>query len=314
MSSGAAFVCSQASSVNASEYKAVLRGVGVGDPVLARRSRPLRDYLTIRDTWHANCVRISLHPGVWREARRDARASLRQEVGAARGAGMSVVLVWHVIGWPDGRFEQPRDDWGLPRNVYDSDVGLAVSFWDEIAREYADDPEVIFELWNEPVDLDEMTEPLNPGRDWARLRPVWEELLGSVRQHAMNRVLVTGGRWAADLTGIRHARLEGSNIGYAWHVYPPTIDVYPHAIDTSIGYAEWLLDGLHEEESVFVTEWGFYSNQANLGEAFARDILDRLNLPWTAWCWHPKWSPALLEKDWATPTIAGTLVQRKLAG
>ena len=185
----------------------------------------------------------------------------------------------------------------------------------QICREYAEDSGVVFELWNEPVDLDETDDPVNPGKDWGRIRPVWEELLGTVRNHgATNRVLVTGGRWASDLTGIRRARLEGANIGYAWHVYPATIDVYPHTVDTSIGYAEWLLDGLHQTESVFVTEWGFDDSQAVLGKAFARKILERLDLSWTAWCWHPKWSPSLIEKDWSTPTIAGSLVQRKLEG
>ena len=84
----------------------------------------------------------------------------------------------------------------------------------QICREYAEDSGVVFELWNEPVDLDETDDPVNPGKDWGRLRPVWEELLGTVRNYgATNRVLVTGGRWASDLTGIRRARLEGANIG-----------------------------------------------------------------------------------------------------
>ncbi len=46
----------------------LLRCVGVGDPLLDRRERPLSDYRRPRDRWNANTVRINVHPYVRREA------------------------------------------------------------------------------------------------------------------------------------------------------------------------------------------------------------------------------------------------------
>jgi len=31
------------------------------------RRRPLEDYGYLADDWHANVVRISIHPGTWRD-------------------------------------------------------------------------------------------------------------------------------------------------------------------------------------------------------------------------------------------------------
>lgn len=225
-----------------------LRGVAMGDALLARAGRGAEDYAVLAGGWRAGLVRLSVHPFLWRERRAEAARALASEVAAARAQGLAVIVEWHAIGWPGGAFETPHDDRQLPVNAYDTDLDLARDFWADTAGRFGDDPQVIFEIWNEPVRLEASEGAW--GADWRALRPVWQDLLGVIRRRAGNLVLATGGGWASDLTGIRDAPLEDQAVGYAWHVYPGTAGGEPERLAER-------LDGLPHAHAVFVTEWGF---------------------------------------------------------
>jgi len=289
------------------------RGVAVGDAVLARHDRPASDYLVLARDWNASIVRLSLHPGVWLMDPRLALAILEQQVAQARIAGLAVIIDWHPIGWPDGPEEHADPSWGMPERSYATDLELAHDFWRQVSARYADDDEVIFEVWNEPVRLDRGDGSSPAGRDWAELRPVWIELCATIRHNADNRLIVSGGRWASDLTGIRENPLPDARTGYSWHVYPGSGDRNPERLEA-------LLDDLPQEQSVFVSEWGFggraphlRGTSADFGDMFARRFLGQNDLAWTSWCWHPTWEPSLIEADWRTPTPAGGFVRDLLA-
>ena len=72
---------------------------------------------------------------------------------------------------------------------------------------------------------------------------------------------------------------------------------------------------------VVVTEWGFQAQTeehfkgtaASFGTPFL-DFIESHGLSWTAWCWHPEWTPNLLEDDWKTPTEFGRFIKDALAG
>ena len=56
-----------------------LTGVAVGDPTYIRADRPYTDYQVIANDWRANCVRISVQPGLWRADREGSATALAQE-------------------------------------------------------------------------------------------------------------------------------------------------------------------------------------------------------------------------------------------
>jgi len=292
-----------------------LRGVAVGDPILARDGRPLSDYQRIARDWHANVVRISLHPALWKhKPHPQVLDILAREINAALDNGMYVILDWHTIGWPNEYYEKIRKDWDddLP-DLYDSNFDLAKSFWDEASARFGKDHRIIFELWNEPVrtkkEEDEETPP-----EWKQLKPCFAELLRIVRTHSSNVVLATGNDWAYDLRGIRADPLSGENVAYCWHIYANTDDN---------DEAQWAshLDDLQTVAPVFVTEWGFQEHTSEsfrgtpktFGTKFVRDFLEARHLHSTAWCWHPDWTPVMLEPDWKTPTAMGRFVMTYLA-
>jgi hypothetical protein len=289
-----------------------LRGVSMGDPVLARPQRPLDDYSLLARSWRAGVVRLSLHPAVWRAQPATALRLLERNVEAAAAAGMAAIIDWHAIGWPDGDAFRPEPHWGLPENAFDTDLALAATFWDQVAPRFAG-RRVIFELWNEPLLLSSRGQARPAGVDWRALKPIWTDLIERIRRHADNLILASGGSWAADLTGVRGDLLADANTGYAWHVYPETGGGTP---------ARWaeLLDGLDQVRPVFVTEWGFserpglHSGTAEgFGRSFAQGFLRDRRLHWTAWCWHPDWHPSLVARDWRTPTTFGRYVRDILA-
>jgi hypothetical protein len=292
----------------------ILRGVAVGDPILARAGRPLSDYQRIARDWHANVVRISLHPSVWKhQPHAQVFAALDRDIHAALDAGMVVILDWHTIGWPDGYYEPIQKDWtDDPPDLYDSNFALAKDFWAAAAARYGGDGRIVFELWNEPVLSEREEDAVRPG--WDKLKPYFEKLLEVVRAHSANVVLATANEWAYDMQGVRENLLAGQNIGYAWHIYAGTDD------DDEAAWAR-NLDKLETVAPVLVTEWGFEEKTKehfkgsvkSFGAKFVRDFLEGRHLHSTAWCWHPDWTPAMLKDDWKTPTSMGRFVMQYLA-
>jgi endoglucanase len=294
----------------------VLRGVAVGDPILARQGRPLSDYQRIAQDWHANVVRISLHPSDWEnEPHAAVLATLDREIGAALSNGMYVILDWHTIGWPDGYYEPIEADWtDDPKDLYNSNFALAKDFWEAMSAHFGGDGRIIFELWNEPVFAKAEEDDDKEKPEWDKLKPYYEQLLQVVRAHSQNVVLATGNQWAYDLRGIRENPLAGANIAYCWHIYASTDD------DDE---AQWAahLDDLQTIAPVMVTEWGFQEKTdedfkgsvKSFGAKFVRDFLEGRRLDSTAWCWHPDWTPVMLKKDWKTPTSMGRFVMSYLA-
>lgn len=285
-----------------------LRGVCVGDVLLSRPPSRISDYATIAKDWRANCVRIGVAPLSWRREPKEAMTALRREVKAAERAGMFVIVDWHAIGWPDGYTQLDEGT----KDLYDSDFALATSFWKECAKAYKHDGRVAFQLWCEPV-FQEQEWRVQKGSVWKTLKPYFERLTGTIRSEgAPNLLLATGNQWAYDLVGIREDPLSDPNTGYEWHVYGGHDGNDP---------AKWAvaLDGLDRVKPVVVTEWGFQEvtdeHFKGTAETFGRPFLDFIELrgmSWTAWCWHPTWTPNLLEDDWKTPTPYGAFVRAAL--
>lgn len=285
-----------------------LTGVAVGDPTYIRADRPLSDYRTLASDWRANCVRISVQPGLWRADPVGVRAALAANVAAARAEGMFVIIDWHRIGFPDLYDPLVPADWGLPTDVAIASVAETTSFWQNMARHYGDDPAVLFELWNEPsADAYLWTAT---GKHWPIFKAAWEQIIAAIRPLADNIVICTGGYWAHDLVGIKDNLIADGRTVYAWHVYPNAERGDMPARIAALG-------GLQTVRPIIVTEWGFRPESSDdlrgTVEDFAgpltRDVLDAFGLSHTAWCYSTGAMPNLLATDDGTPSAAGTFVR-----
>jgi len=287
----------------------MLQGVAVGDPLIAREGRPLSDYQLIADDWNANVVRISVHPGTWRDyGRKKVIDMLRRDVQAALAAHMFVIICWQAIGVPDV-YTQPAPD-GFQRDLYDTNFDLAKDFWKEISMEFGQDGRIMFELWNEPVwPVQADGSQVQP--KWKELKPRWETLIGLVRFYSDNLVIVTSNGWGYNLQSVRNAPMEDSNTAYAWHIYAGTDGNDPGAWERN-------LDGLQDIKPVLVTEWGFepdvktdkaYGTAKGFGYLFADRFIRDKHLHYTAWCWHSDWTPRMWSADWKSPTSFGNFIK-----
>ncbi len=267
----------------------VLRGIAMGDVTdLPADTNP---YPEIAQDWRANVVRLSIHPGTWRDKKETALAALARHVADARAAGLYVIIDYHVIGFPDGYqlqyFDVTEPD--SKTDYYDSRFTLATDFWLTMAAQYRD-PAILFEIWNEPFSGSEAEE----GGDlayWKQYRPYWRVLIDGIRSSgAGNVILAPPPLWAFNARGLTQSLLPDDNTAYTWHVY------------AGIPPEEWApaLDELDRERPVVVTEWGFEPDAKQhwagtaqeYGAPFAA-FLDERGLSSTAWCWNPDYGPSL---------------------
>lgn len=286
-----------------------LRGVVIGD--LLKPARPPVDYGALIRDWHANVVRLSIHPGYWKADVEIAKKKILASVLAARRAGMFVIVCWHAIGTPNGLQRRPREAWKSREDSFDVSFGLAQGFWRWAAATFATDGAVVFELWNEPVG--DVQHPELTSLQWPAFRASWRDLLRIIRRSSSNVVLCTGGRWAYDLRGIKADLVDDDQVAYSWHVYPGK-----DGGDAS----KWRekLDGLDQIKPVVVTEWGFcedcdprfHAAPAGFGVKFMDELVEPRGLHWTAYNYGARGQPNMLKDDWHTPTKWGVYVRGRL--
>jgi hypothetical protein len=266
----------------------ILRGIAMGDVTDLSSADP---YPEIAQEWHANVVRLSIHPGTWRDKKKEAMAALEKHVQLARAAGLYVIIDYHVIGFPDGYeldyFDVTKPD--TKTDYYESRFSLAMDFWMTVAMKFQDTA-ILYELWNEPISNTEEEE----GGDlayWKLYRPYWRVLTDAIRASGNRNIILVGPPlWAFNLRGLKDSLLPDEQTAYTWHVYgesPPE---------------EWpdTLDGLETLKPIVVTEWGFEpgapQHWAGTAEEFGTpfaEFMDERGLSSTAWCWNPDYGPNL---------------------
>src|SRR5258706_8982456 len=131
---------------------------------------------------------------------------------------MYVIISYHVIGWPDGFYQQAYP--GNPADTYDSSMSVAISFWTAMAQTYGSDTRIIFDLWNEPVhDLNDYV-GYDPNPLWPTLNGYYESLIQTVRNNGGQNILIaTRNRSPSCLLRIKDNPLADSNVIYASHNY-----------------------------------------------------------------------------------------------
>ena len=213
----------------------------------------------------------------------------------ANSRGAYVVLDLH-------RFKAPQEE--------------HAEFWHDAATRYANQPGVIFELFNEPHSI-----------GWAEWKTAMQKLLDTVRKAGANNVVIVGGLdWGFDLTGVASGEYvlqdtaTGCGIVYSSHIYPwkfqwdkyvlAAAEKHPLFIGEVGNPRRW-------EDFSFIAE-SARKETVGVESVWPKDVIgviqaNRLN--WTAFSFHPKCAPQLLE-DWNyTPTpFWGVHVKEALGG
>ncbi|HLF25873.1 MAG TPA: glycoside hydrolase family 5 protein, partial [Anaerolineae bacterium] len=179
-------------------------------------------------------------------------------------------------------------DWHYIADYNNSTIDTTTrAFWNYVAPRYANTPNVIYELYNEPINPDNWS-------TWKTTAQPWVNLIRSLAPN--NLILIGGPRWSQNLTSAASDPFVGSNLVYVAHIYPQ------HG-----GQSVWDSWFGNAANSVpfFITEWGWQQGgnvptsgtQSGYGVPFS-NYMESKGLSWTAWVHDPFWQPVMFDQSW----------------
>jgi endoglucanase len=178
----------------------------------------------LKQDWHAQIVRAALgihaEPGSYLQDPAANRARVFAVIDAALAADLYVLVDWH-----DHHAHEHTD--------------LAVAFFSEVARRYGDRPNIIYEIYNEPLNT----------ASWSRdVKPYAEKVIAAIRAIDPDNLIVVGTpAWSQDVDVAAADPIKDPNVAYVLHFYAGT-----HKADLRAKAVKAMKLGA----PLFVTEWG----------------------------------------------------------
>lgn len=176
---------------------------------------------TLRDDWDCTVVRAAMgvEMGGYIENPIEEKAKLEAVVQAAIDLGIYVIIDWH---------SHKAQDY----------MGEAKAFFSEMALKYGEYPNVIYEIYNEPV-----------GVEWSEtIKPYSELVIAEIRKYDPDNLIILGTPNYSQKIDVASADpIEDVNVAYAAHYYSDT-------------HKQWLRDmiltAIDNGVTVFVSEFG----------------------------------------------------------
>ncbi len=230
----------------------------------------------LRDEWNINVIRLAMYSGAGEGYTDSTKAGIEKTVQNAVDYAieldMYVIVDWHVL-----QDQSPQ--------VRKAD---ALRFFGYMSEKYADCPNIIYEICNEP----------NGYATWSGdIKPYAEEVIPVIRKNDPDSVIIVGTpTWSQDIDKAMADPLKYDNIMYALHYYAAT-------------HTDWLRDRLRNCHNnglpVMVTEFGNCDASGNGSNDFnsARkwlELLDSLNISYMNWSLCDKAEAASLLKPGAS--------------
>ncbi|MGA2677772.1 MAG: glycoside hydrolase family 5 protein [Sedimentisphaerales bacterium] len=269
------------------------------------------------DDWNCNTIRLPLTQDRWfgkapeqNDEGKAYRALVKKVVELCSSKGCYVILDLH---WSD------VNEWGQNIGQHSMPDRNSIIFWKDFASVYANNPAVIFDLYNEPHDVtwdvwlkggiinDRPNGPDLPVKEYEAVG--MQEMLDAVRSTGAKNVVIAGGlAFAYDFDGILEGRQlkdpTGNGVIYANHAY----DYFGESIFTWIAS----MKEATAKFPVIISEFGWSGGPNRRKEWWGNNPSSALNDDWllhllqgiydnnwsfTAWDMHPAAGPTLIA-DW----------------
>jgi endoglucanase len=246
----------------------------------------------LRNDWDCTVIRASMaiEAGGYLTNPEREKQKIKTVVQAAIDNGMYVIIDWH------------------DHNA-DKHIPQAQAFFEEMAKTYGKHPNIIYEIWNEPLDT----------HDWDTvIKPYHEAVIPKIRAHDANNIIVCGTQsWSQDVDKASRSPLNFDNIAYSLHFY---------AASHNQSLRDKAATALDNGVALMVTEWGT-SEATGDGKLDKEEtskwleFMDKNELSWCNWSIMNKQetSAALRPQadpngGWSTDVISdsGTLVRQEL--
>ncbi|MBE7177052.1 MAG: glycoside hydrolase family 5 protein [Mucilaginibacter polytrichastri] len=227
----------------------------------------------LKEDFHSTVVRAAMgvESGGYLENPEQEKAKVIAVVDAAIAQGLYVIIDWH-----DHNAQNHTEQ--------------AKAFFSEMAQKYGDKPNVIYEIFNEPLDV-----------SWTNvIKPYSEAVIAEIRRHDPDNIIVCGTPfWSQKVNEAANDPITSSaNIAYTLHYYAAS-----HKQDLRNVAAQ----ALGRNIALMVTEMGTCEASGNgyLDEAESRAWWSFLDENKISWC---NWSVADKEETAAAlkPGAAGT--------
>lgn len=241
--------------------------------------------------WGATVVRVAMgveHGGYLSNPAAE-KAKVKAVVDAAIEQGIYVIIDWH--------------DHNATQHTAES-----VAFFSEMARLYANNPHVIFEIFNEPVNI-----------GWGPIKAYSETVIQAIRATgARNLVIVGTPQWSQRVDLAANDPVRAENVAYALHFYAAT---HRQELRNTASYA------LGKGVALFVTEFGVCEASGN-GRIDVEEsnrwfrFLDEHQIGWANWSLTDKREAASALRPGVNPlgvwsdgdlTTSGVLVKARLS-
>lgn len=247
---------------------------------------PATDFATIRSKWNANAVRLPVSEDRWLPGTASTcsgyQTTVENAVKEVEAQGMIAIIDLH---WSDqGNSGNATGQQCMPD-------ANSVTFWQQVANVYKGDPNVWFELYNEPYPPGSGSaawslwqnggtvtcNSLVGGHSATWNAPGMQKLVNTIRAAGANNIIIAGGlAFSSVLSGA--PSLTGGNVAYAIHIYRQGSGFSSSGWDGQIGSTD-------SRSPVVATEFG---DQVCDGQTFDQQFLNYLRshgIGYTGWAW-----------------------------
>lgn len=232
--------------------------------------------------WYPNTLRI----GVTMTKSQDPAVIFSQwldpYVQHAIAKGVYVIVDLHFVADYDGN----NTGNGVPQS-------RVLNFWNYVAPRYANTPNVIFEVFNEPINPD----------NWTTWKNYIQPVVNAIRALAPDNLIFMGSpQWSTRVNGAVTNPIAGSNIVYVYHIYPNQGPATAANLDARFGNASQTIP-------IVISEFGWNKDRAvsdgvtngttsGWGIPFRNYLDARPNISWQSYIFDNFWKPQYFDRNW----------------
>lgn len=189
----------------------------------------------LQSDWKSTIVRAAMginEGGGYLSDKTGNKNKVKAVVDAAIAKDIYVIIDWHS-------------------HIAESQQTEAVAFFKEMAQTYGHRNHVIYEIYNEPLQV-----------SWnGTIKPYAEAVIAAIRQHDPDNLIIVGTpNWSQNVDEASWNPINGSNIAYTLHFYAGT-----HGAPLRQKAQTAMNNGI----ALFVTEWGTVNADGNGGVNYA---------------------------------------------
>lgn len=241
-------------------------------------SRPISEMLALQadesQGWYSRVVRIGVH-----QSYNDPEAAFANHIDPfvqqAISLGQYVIVDLHLV------------------SNYGTNQSKVLDFWSYVAPHYANNPEVIFEVYNEPINPD----------DWTTWKNFIQPVVDTIRAVAPDNLILMGGpQWSTRVNEAAADPFDDPNMAYVYHIYPNQGSASASNLNAKFGNAA-------NSIPVMITEFGWnshpdysdnitYGTSGGWGKQFRTYMDNHPHIGWANYIFDNYWKPQIFNWDW----------------